>query len=66
MNQNEPVLDKDKDADASSPQADDPSVLLMKTHNEPVLDKNKLKYDMSASSKCFLIAFVSELFFFCL
>jgi hypothetical protein len=61
MNQNEPVLDKNKDVDASSyiepsdadadAQADHPSILVMKTHNEHVLDKSK--YDISASSKCF-------------
>jgi hypothetical protein len=41
------------DADTSSPQADSPSDLVMKTHNEHVLDKDKLKSDICASSKCF-------------
>jgi hypothetical protein len=75
MNENESVLDKDKDVDASSynelsdavadAQADHPSVLVMKTHNEPVLDKDKSNSDVSTSSKCvFNCIFVSELFFF--
>jgi hypothetical protein len=56
------VLDKDKDADASSynepsdvvadAQADHLSVPVMNTHNEPVLDKDMSNSDVPASSKC--------------
>jgi hypothetical protein len=71
------VVDKDKDVDASSynepsdadvdadAQVDQLSILFMKTHNERVLDKDKSKSDISASSKCFFncICFQVVLFF---
>ncbi|KAM0836829.1 hypothetical protein ACQ4PT_062061 [Festuca glaucescens] len=37
------------DAGTSSPQEDFPSDLVMKTHNEPILDKDKSKSDISAT-----------------
>jgi hypothetical protein len=59
------MLDKDKDVDTSSPQADHPPVLVMKTHNESVLGKDNSKSDVSASSKCFFNCIFSSCSFFC-
>jgi hypothetical protein len=45
------------DASASTPQEDFPSDVVTNTHHEPILDKDKLKSDTSATSKCFLFNF---------
>jgi hypothetical protein len=45
------------DGTASTPQEDFPSDVVTKIHHEPILDKDKSKYDTSATSKYFLFYF---------